>query len=127
VNRISLQHSLRLRSHFLLLFLILLNELLLLCDTIFASDEEKDHHDDYKNQKNDAPDDDIIAETSICDPEEEADHEAQAASDDGDHKDGIFDDLFGGQRVIIFRNSLEGWLVGSHDLLVLVLLAQSEL
>lgn len=61
------------------------------------------------------------------DPEEEADHDAESSSDDADNEDRIFDDFFRGERVVVFRNSFECWLIRSHDLFVLVLLAQSEL
>jgi hypothetical protein len=123
----SLCDSITFRSHLLLLLLVLLDELLLLGDTIFASNEEKYHHDDCEYQKNDAPDDSIVNEACLGDPEEEADHDAKGPSDDADNEDRIFDDFFGGERVVIIRNSLECWFIRSHDLLVLILLAQSQL
>lgn len=107
--------------------LVLLNEFFLFCDTVFSSDEEEDHHDDSKYEENDAPDNDIFVEIFGSGPEEEADHEAESSSDDADNEDGIFDDLFGGERVVIFRNALKGRFIRSHDLLVLVLFAESQL
>lgn len=123
----SLCDSITLRRHLLLFLLVLLDELLLLGDTIFTSNEEKYHHDDREYQKNDAPDDSIVNEASLGDPEEEADHYAKSSSDDADNEDRIFDDFFGCERVVIIRNSLEGWFIRPHDLLVLILLAQSQL
>jgi hypothetical protein len=67
--------------------------LLLFSDPVFTSYIKDDHkcHNEY--QQNYAPDDDVSGETTLCAPGQKHDHQSQAATDNADNKDQIFDNL----------------------------------
>lgn len=108
-------------GHAFLFRLLLRNEILLISNPGPSSDVEEDHHQHHEYQEDNAPDYRVALQSSINDPEEEANHEAQHSADRQDNEKQVEESFTRLEWVVLFWDSLELWSVASHSAYVLIL------
>lgn len=108
-------------GHAFLFCLLLRNKILLISYPGPSTDIEENHHQHHEHQEHNAPDYRVALQSSISDPEEEANHEAQHSADRQDHKKQVEKGFTRLEWVVLFWDSLELGSVASHCADVLIL------
>lgn len=108
-------------GHAFLFRLLFRNKVLLIPNPGPSSDVEEDHHQHHEYQEDNAPDYRVALQSSINDPEEEANHEAQHSADRQDHEKQVEESFTRLEWVVLFGYSLEFGSIASHRADVLIL------